>query len=94
MSAFKNRKELVVFKVPYFSTIPWSSAFIPLCLSDWEFNFISTVPEIESPLKKVEYLDEVPLRSVNLCLCRPWISLKIILQFGLLKILFIYLNYI
>jgi len=68
---FKLRNSVEVVKAPYFSIFPWISAFIALYLRLFEFNFISTVPEILSPLKKVEYLCETPLRSVNLCLCLP-----------------------
>lgn len=90
MSAFKNRKELIVFKVPYFSTIPWSSAFIPLCFKVLEFNFNSIRPVISSPLKKVGYLSALSSLSINLWRCLPWTSSNIILQSGFLKRFIIY----
>ena len=91
MSAFKNRKELVVFKVPYFSTIPWSSAFIPLCFKDLDWSLNSIRPEMSSPLKKVGKRSEWSFLSINLCLWRPLTSSKIILQIGFLKKLTIFI---
>ena len=88
-SKLKNSHAVFVM-APCFWIIPWSSAVIPLCFKEEEFNFKVKEPEMESPLKKVGYLSDILLRSVNLWRWRPRISLNLIVQFGFFKILEIY----
>ena len=92
-SKLKNSHAVFVM-APCFWIIPWSSAVIPLCFKEEEFNFKVKEPEMESPLKKVGYLSDVLLRSVNLWRWRPRISLNLIVQFGFFKILEIYYKYV
>lgn len=92
-SKLKNSHAVFVM-APCFWIIPWSSAVIPLCFKEEEFNFKLKEPEMESPLKKVGYLSDILLRSVNLWRWRPRISLNLIVQFGFFKILEIYYKYV